>query len=187
MPQVSKLQSIKSHLVTAVKLLFEDGDPCAIHTLVGAASIVSFDLMQTKFPGKAWEHHVLSTNKMNMKDYLRIAREAQNFLKHANREGEADVLYELKPEETEGLLWVSFQNYRKLIAGATRIPPELLVFELWYIAKHRAAFDAASEKTVKMLKEVQRVFPNLNKLSRREQLSRGRRQLKRVLQKFVRE
>ncbi|MEN9846635.1 MAG: hypothetical protein RIS36_1782 [Pseudomonadota bacterium] len=183
MPQVSKLQSIKSHLVTAVRLLFEDGDPCAIHTLVGAASIVSFDLMQSRFPGKAWEHHVLSSNEMTMKDYLQMARKAQNFLKHADREGDGNPLLELKPEETEGLLWVSFQNYRKLIAGATKIPPELLVFELWYIAKHCTAFNAASDKTARMLREVQRVFPNLNKSSRSAQAREGRRQLKRVLQK----
>jgi hypothetical protein len=187
MPQVSKLQSIKSHLVTAVRLLFDNGDLCATHTLVAAASIVSFDLMELKFPGVAWEHHVLSSNKMTMKDYLRMARNAQNFLKHANRHGEADILLELKPQETEGLLWVSLQNYRKLTAGVTRIPPELLVFELWYIAKNRTAFNAASDKTAKILREVQRIFPDLNKSSRKDQLKAGWRQLKKSSQKSSRE
>jgi hypothetical protein len=120
---------------------------------------------------------------MTMKDYLRIARKSQNFLKHAGRRGDADVLLELKPEETEGLLWVSLQNYRKLTVGVTRIAPELLVYELWYIAKNRTAFNAASDKTAKMLREVQRIFPDLNKSSRKDQLKAGWRQLKRVLQK----
>lgn len=42
--RVTKDQAIISNLVTAVRVLFVSGDPIAIYTLVGAASLASFDL-----------------------------------------------------------------------------------------------------------------------------------------------
>lgn len=174
--QVSKLEAIKSQLTTAIQLLFTGGDPVAVHTLIGAASILSFDLVEKKFPGGAWEHYVLKTNDITKLTYIKMAREAQNFFKHAV--SDPDAVLEFRPEQSEVLLWAAMQNYLRLLEGGERKLPELSVYELWFIAKHHMDFDTSSDKVQRLLDGADSFFPRLAQLSLDAQKLEGSRLLK---------
>lgn len=50
--QITKLDAARRQLRAAVRLLFDGGDPVAVHTLVGAASVIISDLVEQQHPDR---------------------------------------------------------------------------------------------------------------------------------------
>jgi hypoxanthine-guanine phosphoribosyltransferase len=53
--QLTKLEAAQRQLSVAVRMLFDGQDPVAVHTLVGAASIVFTDLVEHIAPQVSWD------------------------------------------------------------------------------------------------------------------------------------
>lgn len=53
--QLTKRDIANKQLNTAIRMLFEGHDVVAIHTLVGAASIVLSDLVEHLNPAESWD------------------------------------------------------------------------------------------------------------------------------------
>jgi len=98
---VTKSGAAHRQLNFAIELLFHDAGSVATHTLAGAASNLFSDLVENKCPDKSWDRMAQEDNNLNSAQFFTILRKAQNFLKHASRETDAEL--EFEPAETEDL------------------------------------------------------------------------------------
>src|SRR5882762_929218 len=105
---ISKLQAVQRQLDVAIRLLFDDGDPVAVHTLVGAASVIITDLVEKHHPDKSWDKFAQEANKISPSEYFRVMRKLQNFLKHARNDYSAT--FDFDPKDTESLAFWAVMN-----------------------------------------------------------------------------
>ena len=82
--QLTKLDAARRQLRVAIRLLFDGVDPIAVHTLVGAASIIISNLTDQQHPENSWDRFIQKANNISASEYFQIMRKPQNFLKHAN-------------------------------------------------------------------------------------------------------
>src|SRR6266705_4622767 len=93
---ISKLDAARRQLNVAIRLLFDDDDPVAVHTLVGAASVIISDLVEKHHPDKSWDKFAQEANKITAGEYFKVMRKPQNFLKHARDDVEATLEFDPK-------------------------------------------------------------------------------------------
>jgi hypothetical protein len=117
-------------------LYFQGGDPLSVHTLTGAAYDVLRDVNRARGGHamlKDWAPDFVKEEFR--KDVQAKLNQAQNFLKHADRDPEATL--EFDPGATELLLLDAAWAYRRL---AGERPPILGVFEMWGFLTFASAF-----------------------------------------------
>ena len=93
MLQVEKLDAANRQPNFAIDLFFSGGDPVCVHTLAGAASILLSDLIKHRDPDRSWDRMIQVDNKLSRSEYFKIARNAQNFLKHAQHDANAVLCF----------------------------------------------------------------------------------------------
>ena len=81
--QLSKLDAARRQLTVAIRLLFDGVDPVAVHTLVGAASIIISNLVERHHSENSWDKFAQNANSLSASEYFNVLRKQQNFLKHA--------------------------------------------------------------------------------------------------------
>lgn len=128
--QVGKLDAANRQLDCAIDLFFSENDPVCVHTLAGAASMLLSDLIEGRDPGESWDRMAQADNKLSPSEYFEIARNAQNFLKHAKRDSNA--VLRLNERDTEGVIMIAVLNSGQL----QRLSIHQQVFELWYLARN---------------------------------------------------
>lgn len=127
--KISKLDTVRRQLDTAIRLYFSSADPISIHTLAAAAHRVMKDINS-----KAGAEPMLRDRLVSMfypKDRKTVRRklvEAENFFKHA--EHDHDQTLEFRPEITEFLL---FDTGLKYIAMTGEDMPTFQVFSIWFM------------------------------------------------------
>ena len=132
---ISKLEAAKRQLDVAVRLLFDDGDPVAVHTLVGAASVIISNLVEKHHPDKSWDKFAQQANKITASEYFQVMRKPQNFLKHAR--GDADATLDFDPKDTESVAFWAVMN----LGNFGRLSMEASVLQLWYLACHAPSLE----------------------------------------------
>lgn len=165
--RLTKLEAAQRQLARAIRMHFAEDDPVSTHTLAGAASVLLTDLVEHAHPGKTWEQLVQQDNNLSTAVFFKIARKAQNFLKHA-RDDPAEML-DFNPSDTDALLTLATFNAMELAP----LSPEANVFQLWALAL-LCPDDMADESP---FKEAIEYFGPLQRMSRQEQLAAGRRGL----------
>jgi hypothetical protein len=128
--QLTKLEAARRQLRVAIQMLFDNGDPVAVHTLVGAASVIISDLVEHEHPDSSWDKLAQEANKITATKYFQIMREQQNFLKHARNDPSA--VFDFDPVETESVAFWSVMN----LGNFGPLSMEESVLQLWYIACH---------------------------------------------------
>jgi hypothetical protein len=126
--QVGKLDAANRQLDFAIDLFFSAGDPVCVHTLAGAASILLSDLIEHRGPDRSWDRMIQVDNKLSPSEYFKIARNAQNFLKHARDDVTAVLTF--NEVDTEELMMVTVLNSGEL----QKLSVHQSVFQLWYLA-----------------------------------------------------
>jgi hypothetical protein len=139
---VSKLEAAQRQLDTGIRMLFQQADPVAVHTLIGAAAMLMTDLVEHKDASRSWDRKAQEATGMDSSQYFRIMREPQNFLKHAKEDPHAT--YELDSGDTEALAFWAVMNASELASLSTAAS----VFQLWYIAA-RSPFTDPSRSPLK--------------------------------------
>jgi hypothetical protein len=142
---------------------FSGADPLCTHTLAGAASIVLTDLVEHRDPGATWEEKARQDNNLSSSQFFKIARSAQNFLKHA-RDDPAAVL-DFNPSDTDALLTLAVFNSAEL----GPLSPEAEVFQLWSLA----LLCPDDMVTQPPFREAIAYFGRLQQMGRTEQLAAG--------------
>jgi len=129
----TKIDAARRQFHAAIELMFNEGDPVAVHTLIGAASIVVSDLVLLKCPDNSWDKHSQEATGMTASEYYSVMRDAQNFFKHANTD--PDSSYILNPDDTDALAFGITLNLGELIkVMPIQLSIEERVFQLWYLA-----------------------------------------------------
>ncbi|MGZ5781044.1 MAG: hypothetical protein ACXWIN_08820 [Burkholderiaceae bacterium] len=147
--------------------MFEEGDPVAVHTLIGAASVIISDLVELQFPDKSWDKFAQDANNISAPEYFQILRKPQNFLKHARNDHSAT--FDFDPKETEFVAFWAVMNVGNF--GALSMAES--VFQLWFIACHAPRLDLEIESYKKALE----VFGDLRNSSRSIRLGVAKRVL----------
>lgn len=106
-------------------------------------------------------------NKLTKAAFFRIARNAQNFLKHA-RDDPTEAM-DFNPSDTDALLTLAVFNASEL----GPLPPEADVFQLWSLA----LLCPDDLKTESPFREAIEYFGDLPSMNRGEQLAAGRKGL----------
>lgn len=161
--QVSKLEAAHRQLNLAIRMLFADADAVAVHTLVGAASIIFTDLVEQLAPEKSWDKQAQEANELTASQYFQVMRKAQNFFKHAREDRDATI--ELDPNDTDALAFWAVMNASEL----SPMSIEAQVFQLWYIASHSPIEDVSQTP----LKEAIQLVGDLRSESRVNRLQVG--------------
>ena len=162
--RLTKLEAAQRQLTRAIRMLFAEDDPVCTHTLAGAASILLTDLVEHHKPGGTWEQKAQDDNNLRSAEFFKIARKAQNFLKHA-RDDPSETL-DFNPSDTDALLALAVMNASELAP----LTSEAQVFQLWSLAllcpremTHESPFQEAIS-----------YFGSLQSMERSAQLAAGR-------------
>lgn len=161
-------------LDTAIGLLFTDGDPLAVRTLAGAAFHIFADLADGQIRNSSWRAKLVQDSGLSEKEAFQILNAAQNFLKHADKDPTADLLFD--ETENDHLIFIATIEY-----GGLRQPLSysMQAFQVWYLGVYPEKIGHETEP-VRVGKSV---FPGLPEKPRHEQLALGHRFLERVLVK----
>lgn len=165
--RLTKLEAAQRQLMRAIRMLFAEDDPVCTHTLAGAASILLTNLVEHHLPGSTWEQKAWEDNNLGKAEFFKIARKAQNFLKHA-RDDPSETL-DFNPTDTDALLTLAVFNASELAL----LPPEADVFQLWSLAL-LCPDDMINEPP---FQEAIAYFGHLQRMKRSEQLAAGRKGL----------
>ena len=122
--RVTKLQAAQIQLDKAIRMLFAEEEPICTHTIAGAASILFADLVMKIKPEYSWDKMAQADNNLEAKEYFRILRKTQNFLKHAHEDHEG--VLEFDTRETEQILLLAVMNASEVapmarIAASSRL------------------------------------------------------------------
>jgi hypothetical protein len=165
--RITKLEAAQRQMTRAIRMLFAEDDPVCTHTLAGAASILLTDLVEHHLPGSTWEQIAQEGNNLGRAEFFKIARKAQNFLKHA-RDDPGETL-DFNPSDTDALLTLAVFNASELAP----LSPEAQVFQLWALAL-LCPEDLINQPP---FQEAIGYFGHLQQMERPEQLAAGRRGL----------
>ncbi|MDD5411815.1 MAG: hypothetical protein PHF31_10450 [Methylobacter sp.] len=169
--QITKLDAARRQLHVAIMLLFDDGDPIAVHTLVGAASVIISDLVDQYHPDKSWDKMAQMANNITSSQYFQVMRKPQNFLKHARED--ASKVFDFDPNETEAVAFWAVMN----LGNFGPLSMEESVLQLWYLACHAPNLYVAIEP----YKIAVQMFGDLRNIPRAGRLAVGKRVLKEQL------
>jgi hypothetical protein len=147
--QVTKLESARRQLETAIKLFFAGGDFVSIHTLSYAAYGITRDLCDhSKNPkclAKLIEDRVDQTQH---KEFFKHISKAGGFFKHADKEPTAVLEY--IPEQYELFVIFSIYQYEALTNELT-LP--MGVFKIWYLKNRPSLFKFNEQEKSQLLKQ----------------------------------
>ena len=101
----TKSQAATRQLDEAIILLFADHDLLAIRTLAAAAHGILADLVDQKKPNGSWRAKVIENSGLSNRDALTILNSAQNYLKHADRDPNAELSFD--EEENDHVIFVA--------------------------------------------------------------------------------
>ena len=133
--RVNKVDAARRQIEAAIRLLFANEDPVAIHALVAAGFRILKDLAEQS--GKVLTHQYLKAiiKPGKEKDFWKLMNRAANFLKHADRD--PDEILNVKEEISDAMLLFACSYYRDLVYDIT---PEMTAFVTWYIALYPDSF-----------------------------------------------
>ncbi|MGH7183879.1 MAG: hypothetical protein ACREJN_18140 [Nitrospiraceae bacterium] len=171
----TKAQAATRQLDEAIVLLFADHDPLAIRTLAAAAHGILADLVEHKLPGRSWRTKVIEDSGLSKKEALVVLNNAQNYLKHADRDPGAELSFD--EEENDHVIFVATLECAEL---GHPLSFGMQAFQIWYLASYPEKIGAETEPVLKS----RSAFPDLNKLAREARLTHGAEFMKSLRPKY---
>lgn len=136
--KITKIDSVKRQIETAITTFFSYGDTVSIHTLTAAAYNVLKDLCDKK----GLKNYIAKNSDLiperYQSIYFRKINEAENFFKHADNDHDSAI--EFNPKMTHILLFDAVRMYYDL---TTEYPIFMGKFVTWFYLNNP---DAISEK-----------------------------------------
>lgn len=173
---VSKALAATQQLDVAIELLFADRNPLAVRTLAAAAHCLLSDLVETANPGKSWREVLIVNSKLPRKKALEVLNGASNFLKHADKDPNAQLSFE--EEENDHLIFFATLECGTL---GHSLSYTMQAFQIWYLANYPDHVDPKAEPVIKAVS----AFPNLTNLEREHRLQLGAEFVSQVLAKYA--
>lgn len=165
---LTKIDVARKQLTTAINLLFDEGDLVPIYSLATNAWEI-IDALCTKEGVES----LSSQTRENIKDLRDLKSDFinspyRNFFKHADRDAN-NVLPALQSDQVDSILYLAVEDYLRLLKKS---PIEIQVFQLWYLALNITKVSSSKFDLIKS--NTESIFPNIEKLSRSQQLSIGK-------------
>ena len=161
--RITKIQAAERQLIAAIDLFFNNADSIVIYSIACAAREIIHTLCE-KRGIKSFFDQILDDNPhISKKDLRKMADKNRNFFKHANSDPDA-VLEQFSDVENDAVLFVATHDFGRLCGG---MPPELQVFEAWYLCCHPIKVTPGHEESIATL------FPGLSTMTRFEKKHRG--------------
>jgi hypothetical protein len=129
--KVSKLDAATRQLHMAIRLYFQDDDPLGVHTLVGAAHKILEDLSRKRGLGSSLQSNGMGVQTGHHASVLRAIKEAKAFLKHADRDPDAELTFH--PDWTDFLMMDAIQMHLRL---ASTFDQTDVIFLIWLSTKY---------------------------------------------------
>lgn len=160
----SKFEAASRQLDEAIGLLLADHDPLAVRTLAAAAFGLFADLAEHLRPDESWRSRLVQDSGLDKKQALAVINNAQNFLKHADRDPRAQLSFE--ESENDELIFLATLECGELGGPLTTA---MQAFQIWYIAVNPSGFGQENDLTVTAAS----AFHDLHTQDREEQLAQG--------------
>ncbi len=167
--KVTKREAIDRQLNFAIKHYFQGEDIVPIFSIVGAAHIISHDLVEHDQPGSSWASEGAKALGVGMAEVLTAIRRTPNFLKHAQKDPDADL--EVTPEDLEFTMFHIMLDIGELNEADQVHTDEVSVFQLWFIAKYKQHF--TQDEYNEIVAKAEEHFPELDQKEYEEQLRDG--------------
>jgi hypothetical protein len=170
-PSLTKVDVARRQLVTAIRLLFDEGDSVSIFSLAANAWEV-IDVLCNKAGVPSFSNHTrehIQDGKDLKYDYINSPY--RNFFKHADRDPEA-VSPPLKDSDVDSLIFLAVEDYLRL---RKKSPVEFQVFQLWFMSIYTDKLSA--EALSEMRGAIESAFTNIGSLMRADRLAMGKRVL----------
>ena len=165
MTTLTKLDVAQREINTAVRLLFDGGDPVAVLVLAAAARGI-LDPLCRKAGLKTFIddlHEEVSDREQ--RELYREANSHANWFKHADKDAEEN-LEGFTPQDADTNLFMATYDFGSVCKGKS---VEAQVFEGWFLYLHGKEEDVPSG--------LDELFPKLRQLTRPEQLVLGKKVL----------
>ena len=164
---LSKVDVARRQLVTAIRLLFEDGDPVSVFTLAANSWEIIDVLCRKRSVGslsqETREH--LPLGKDLKKGYVNSP--FRNFFKHADKDPDA-VMSGFNATQCDHLMILGVEEYLRLVGKS---PIEFQVFQLWFIAIYPEKVSEEIREACRM--KADQEFPSIRELERCKQVQLG--------------
>jgi hypothetical protein len=160
----SKFEAASRQLDEAIGLLLSDHDPLAVRTLAAAAFGLFADLVEYLRPNESWRSQLIESSGLDRKKAFTVIHDAQNFLKHANRDPNEQLSFE--ESENEELIFIATLDCGELGGPLTT---SMKAFQIWYLARNPSKLGPEHQITMK----ANSAFQNLTAETRESQLSAG--------------
>ncbi len=147
--KISKFESARRQLETAIKLFFNDEDYVSIHTLAAAANQVLVDLAKEGGILTIEDVYLRYIKKDKHKEFINKVREAQNFFKHADRDPGADLSF--NSEMNDIYLMNVTAVYEQL---SDNLPFWIHSYKVWFLMNNFDLFDTLNEPHFSKLYEM---------------------------------
>jgi hypothetical protein len=131
---LTKLDVAERELRAAICLLFDDGDPVAVHTLAASALGILEDLAEHRGMETLWtlrKSPYIREGKRKL--WITALHEAQNYFKHAHRD--PDALLEFNIELPRLFILNALLLYTQ-VTQTLKPWPEAVVYLLWFSVKY---------------------------------------------------
>ena len=130
--RIDKIEAARRQIDTAVRLLFSNEDPVAIHTLTAAGFRVLRDLAEKKGTAKTHQFIKMMIRPGKEKEFWRVFNKIANFLKHADSDPEL-MLEGFQEQANDFLLIGTTFYYQDLGYSLTR---EMTALQMWFAAAY---------------------------------------------------
>jgi len=165
--KVNKIEAARRQIDIAVRLLFDNEDPIAIHTLAMAGFRILRDIAEKQNSNICKFTQSFIKPGMEGKFWGSLQTFA-NFLKHANKDPD-DIIDNIQEEVNDSILLLASLYYQDL---GYQLTPEMLALSAWYIAIHPGSI---SDDFSKKFQTQFRALPAaLIDKSRQEQVAEGK-------------
>jgi len=173
--RVNKIDAARRQIDCAIRLLFSNEDPVAIHTLAFAAFQIVHDVSAKKNTGKTREALRAIMRPGKEKDVWKALKDPANFFKHADRDAER-ILERFPEEVNEVILACACSYYHDL---GYSLSDEMHALQQWLMLSRPEGIPADLPYGAIYSEEVIMAFREMN---RAEQLAFG----KKILNQFYR-
>ena len=130
--KVNKSEAARRQLDSAIRMLFQNEDSVAIHTLCMAAFRILRDLADKR--GDILIHQITKAIvKTGMeKEFWSVLQSPANFFKHADRDADA-ILNDMDEEVNDIAMFLTCHYYQNL---GYQLTPEMMVLMFWVNVMH---------------------------------------------------
>jgi len=130
--KVNKSEAARRQLDSAIRMLFQNDDPIAIHTLCMAAFRILRDLAEKRGDSDIHKFTKAIIKPGMEKEFWAVLQGPANFFKHADRDADA-ILDEVDEEVNDIAMLLTCHYYQSL---GHQLTPEMMVLRLWVNVMH---------------------------------------------------